>query len=101
MRKRHTMVTIALVLGLVLLVGFHVLAASGAPHKQGKHLADKSPEAATAKLDKHLSDKSGVSAQGLAMVVGWGMMSTVVVGALLAPWTMEQIGEVRDMYNAL
>jgi len=108
MKKRQMMVTIALVLGLVLLIGFQALAASGARHKANKHLAAKTPVQMDAyKPDKHLADKAIVSAQGMALVghspagayalAGWGVMAMGLVGALLAPWTMEQISGVREM----
>jgi len=108
--NRKMMVTIAPVLGLVLLVGFHVLAASGAP-KQNKHLSAKTVQEAAHKQNKHLADKTAVSAQGMALegripaeayaLAGWGMMSTVIVGVLLAPWTRQQFDDIENMLRML
>jgi hypothetical protein len=59
MRKRR--MTMVLLLSLVVLLGFYSLlvGAQGAPHKQGKYLADKTPfQSASYKgMDKSLAEK--------------------------------------------
>jgi len=86
--KKTSLITLSVSVALVLLVGFHVLAAAGAPEKANKHLSAKVPVTDVYKPDKHLSDK-GLGA--------WLVTPVLVVGAALAPWTVGQAREVKRL----
>jgi len=102
MRKSRMMA--ALVLGIVLVLGFYSLmaVAQDDPHKANKHLSLKVPvqQEATTTLSqkgdgKFLAEKSA-SPQRTALGA-WLLTPVVVIGALLVPWTRSQYHDIKRM----